>query len=323
MKPSPLIKIFVSGLMASAFLLTAACDNASRRGVKALYDPKAQSLQKVTDADSECIKDIAEAIDEHSTAIKSINDSLTASLQKPPTQAEKDALQVLIQALKPKRDKVIKEIRSARVKDRPILGCYILNETTSKKTTYTIQSLQVDDLVLAKRVKQVTQKTNDLVDEAANNKDLMAQTTVSSNQVYRISNQLADQMGPDSRSGHMYILEGYVNVGEDSQDELSTYKEQKKQSVCSLSASTEKPELDARLKVVSINNRVRSDGKSAESQVVFSGGKDVVYIFECSLAYANDISGQVRAVFGNLIALDVEATANPTPDADPETDSDN
>ena len=138
MKPSTLIKTFISGLMASAFLMTAACDNASRRAVRALYDPKAQS-QNITDANTECIKDISSAIEERAKAIAPINASLTAAAQKPLTQAEKDALQVLIQALKPKTEAVIKEIRSARVNDNPITGCYIKDAATSKKTSYSIQ----------------------------------------------------------------------------------------------------------------------------------------------------------------------------------------
>ncbi len=310
MKPSTLIKIFVSGMMASAFLLTTACDNASKRSIKALYDPKANSQQNITDANTECTKDIASAIEERAKAIAPINASLTAAAQKPLTQPEKDALQVLIQALKPKTDAVIKEINSTRVDGKTITGCFIKEAGASKKTRYSIQSFKVEDVLLAKRVKAVTEKTNDIVDLAAQDKDLIAQTTLSQHQIYQITNELAHQLGPENKDGHMYILDGYVALGADTQDELTALIQEKKKSVCSLLSSTEKPKDDVRLEVVSISEKASEDRKSAESEIVMSGGKDLIFNFKCSLASSNDIPTQVRSVFGDLISLDVSFSTN-------------
>lgn len=304
MKPSPLIKIIVSGLMASAFLLTTACDNASKRTIKADFDPKLQSKQTTTDTDAECSKDIADAIDERAKIITPINASLTAAAQKPLTDAEKETLQTLIQSLKPKANALLKEIRSARVNDKPITGCYIKDAKTSKKNSYTLQSITVEDLLLAKRVKDVTQKTNDIVEQGAQDQDLIAQTTLSQNQVYQITNELALELGPDSKEGRMYVLEGQVAIGRDTQDELIALIQEKKKSVCSLLASTEKPQLDVRLKVVSISEKISEDRKSAESQIVFSGENDQLFTFKCSLSSSNDIPTQLRSVFGDLITLD-------------------
>ncbi len=316
MKPSTLIKTFVSGLMASAFLMTAACDNASRRAVRALYDPKTQAQQTATDENTECLKDISSAIDERAKAIAPINASLMAAAQKPLTPAEKDALQVLIQTLKPKTEAVIKEIRSARVNDKPITGCYIKDLATSKKTNYSIQSLSVEDLLLAKRVKAVTEKTNDIVDRAVQDKDLIAQTTVSQNQIYQITNELADQLSPENKDGRIYILDGHVAIGEGTQDELTALVQEKKKSVCSLVSSIEKPKADVRLTVVSISEKVSADRKSAESQIMMSGDKDQLFNFKCSLASPDDISTQVRSVFGRLISLDVSFNTNSTTSED-------
>lgn len=310
MKPSPLIKIFVSGLMASAFLLTAACDNASRRAVKAFYDPKAQSLQKPTDANTACNKDISDAIDDRVKTITPINASLDAAAHKPLTADEKKALQDLIQALKPKTAAVIKEINSARVDDKPITGCYIKDEKTGKKTSYSIQLFQIEDTLLAKRVKVVTGQTNDIVEQAAKDKDLTAQVTMSQNQVYQASNLLLSQMSPDDIDGRMYVLDGEVKIGPDAQDELKSFTAEKKKSVCWLVTSTEKPTAEARLKVKTISETLGADGKSSEAQILFGGEKDDVFTVKCSLAVAGDAGTQVRSVFAGLITLDQSYSAN-------------
>ena len=303
MKPTPLKKIIISGLLASCFFLIN-CQNASPRKVKASMDPNAKQQQQQEDSTKfpPCNDKVATAVTARQSVLADIQTLLDLAAKQELPIDQKAKLQKLIIDLKTTSISLFREIKSIKASSgSAAIGCNTAS-SDNKKITYSISKMTAENTVIATKVKDITKESNVILDSKASD-ELINDTTMIESQVYKLKADLAAALRADKKDGLMYIADGKIFDSSTAKNDMQQLRTKNEKPFCYLEAASGDIKVDDKITVDSISSKVADDSKSASSTLLLKGDSQQIYVLTCIEQDIHDVPTQMRTIFGDLFTL--------------------
>lgn len=292
MKPTPFSKNLIAGLLASCFLLVS-CSPNEKVNEKPVNTSKAGDL-----ALPNCTAEIFKLTDERAALVADIRTKAEVVLDA----AQKENLQNLTNQLYKKSKDLYFKIRSIKSEGFAAEGCLMISPNAKTKV-YKIITLQGEERVLAKKVSDITKKSNDILD------NIRAPLALTKDIVF--SAEMAEFLS-DAKlvNGLQMIVAGKVVIG--GADFIALKKDRNK-TVCyssSVDGNPFKKDTVANLKSVSA---LRLDDTSRSIVdlvlVVKTTYASRLIGLSCILADASDANDEVVDAFKSLLNFSGNSSA--------------
>jgi hypothetical protein len=299
-KPVQLTKFIVCGLLASTLL---ACQKSSDRPLRA-------TMNKVNDKATQ--QSLVPCNEKATNQIKSRQDllikmkTLIAEAEvRELTDEKKSELQKMVIDLASISKSLIEEIKSIKSgKPQTSAGCQTVDATNpDKKTSHTIAQINETDLEIAKKVAEITKKTNSIVQEDQNAQQLKSETTLIEEQTYALTPEFVSAMSESKKDGHMYISEGKVHDQASAKEDMKKLLAEKKSSLCYLEITSGEIKDTDKITIKIIRVKADEAAKNATLKIVFAGEEDKLSSLACFINTDKEIMTEARKVFGSLIKL--------------------
>jgi hypothetical protein len=287
-------------LLASTFL---SCQKASERPVRAqLGSPNSKVTQQNL---VPCSSKAAELIKSRQDLLIQMKSLTSAAEVRELTEQQKADLQKMVIDLAPISKAIAEEIKLIKSnKPQPTAGCYSADSANPDiKTPHTLQSISETDLEIAKKVAEITKKTNAIVQEDEQSQQIKAQTTLAEQQTYAVTAEFAEAMTESNRNGKMYISEGKIHKPTSAKEEMDKLIADKKASVCYLEVTSGDLKETDKITIKVIRAKIDETTKTAVAKIIFAGEEDKLNSLACFIKTDNEVMTEARKVFGDLIQV--------------------
>lgn len=299
-KPVQLTKFIVCGLLASTLF---ACQKSSDRPLRATMN---KTDGKVTQ------HNVVPCNEKATTLIKSRQDLrlqmkvlISEAEERELTDEKKTNLQKMVIDLAAISKSLVEEIKLIKSgKPQANAGCHTSDASTpDKKTAHTIQQISETDLEIAKKVAEITKKTNSIVQEDADAQKLTSETTLIEEQTYSLTPEFVSAMSESKIGGNMYILDGKVQDQSSAKEDMKKLLADKKSSLCYLEITSGEIKENDKITIKIIRVKADEVAKTATLKIVFAGEEYKLNSLACFINTDKEVMTEARKVFGSLIKL--------------------
>lgn len=300
-KPVQLTKILICGLLASTLF---ACQKSSDRPLRAIMNNK-------TDAKASQ-QSLVPCNEKATTLIKSRQDllikmkTLVAEGEvRELTDEKKAELQKMVIDLATMSKSLIEEIKLIKTgKPQTAAGCHTIDSANpDKKTAHTIVQINEVNLEIAQKVEAITKKSNTIVQEDQNAKQLKAETTLVEEQTYSLTPEFVGAMSESKKDGNMYIVAGKVHDQSSAKEDMKKLIEEKKTSLCYLEVTSGEIKDTDKITIKIIRAKSDETAKTSTLKIVFAGEEYKLNSLACFINSDKEVTTEARKVFGDLIKL--------------------